>query len=643
VTTADSPWLAGVGIADVTGEPWGIGMMGYGMRFQRTVGIHLRQRSRAFVFVDRASGRRLVYVVADVGMFFRNVTDAVLARLDPSLYDETNVVLTATHTHAGVGGYSCDRLYNMTTGGFRPHTFDALVDGVVASIEQAHADLAPARLVLSRGQLRDASVNRSPQAFARDPDHDRATFPDGVDPATTLLRVERDGQLVGAIHWFATHGTSLSNRNMLISGDNKGYAAYRWEREVNGVDYLAQPHVVTAFAQTNAGDMSPNVPDATCGPTDDQFENTRIIGRRQADSAQELAASAGDGVDGGLDTALRYVHLPQLDVSGQWTPDGRPHRTGRAVLGAAFAAGTKEGPGAPFCHEGVDDNPALYAASNALFRVRPDLGDAQWPKTMLIPCGALGWTAETLPVQLVRLGPLVVLTLAHEVTIVAGLRLRRAVALALDVPVDSVLVQGYANDYAGYLTTPEEYAEQRYEGGHTMFGRWQLPAYLQEVTAVALQLRDDAQPRRVTGAPRPRVAAARPGRPVRMSVSRATLAAPRPEYLPGDVVRATVHCDDPRGPVRTLYFSVERAVDKGWKRIADDGDWSTTVTWHHDGASWAAELAWHVPADATGTFRLRYLDETTSTFTVKAARAPRAATSARAKGRSTARRSRSEA
>src|SRR5438309_5391144 len=169
--------------------------MGYGMRFQRSTGIHLRQRSRAFVLVDRATDKRIVYVVADIGMFFRNVREAVLARLDSTLYAADNVVLTATHTHAGVGGYSCYRLYNMTTDGFRPHTFNAIVEGVLESIRRAEADLAPGRLLLARGQLHDASVNRSPQSFARNPEADRDVFPTAVDPTTTLLRLERDGQL----------------------------------------------------------------------------------------------------------------------------------------------------------------------------------------------------------------------------------------------------------------------------------------------------------------------------------------------------------------------------------------------------------------------------------------------------------------
>jgi neutral ceramidase len=626
----DAPWLVGAGSADVTGEPWNVGLMGYGMRFQRSTGIHLRQRSRAFVLVDRATEQRLVYVVADIGMFFRNVREAVLARLDSALYGADNVVLTATHTHAGVGGYSCYRLYNMTQGGFRPHTFNAIVDGVVESIHRAEADLAPGRLRISRGQLHAASVNRSPQSFARNPDQDRAVFPEAIDPTTTLLRLERDGALVGAINWFATHGTSLTNRNMLISGDNKGYAAYRWEREVGGVDYLqsngpGKRGLVTAFAQTNAGDMSPNVPDATQGPTDDEYENARVVGARQFDAAYALAADAGEEVTGGLDTRLRHVRLTALDIDAQWTPDGRPHRTGRAVLGAAFAAGTKEGPGAAFCHEGVDANPVIYAVSRAIYRLRPGVGASQRPKAMFIPCGLLGWTAEVLPVQLVRIGPLVLIAVAQEVTIVAGLRLRRAVADVLGTTIDNVLVQGYANDYAGYLTTPEEYDGQRYEGGHTMFGRWQLPAYLQEVTRLAVAIRDGAPVDHGTLPP-----PAKNPRPARLRDPKASRVQPRPpepSYRGGDVVTVAKAVPDPRGRVQPSYFCVEQQDGTSWNRIASDGDWSTRIEWHRDG-QWSATMSWHMPIDAVGSFRMRYLDETVGEFAVTSATAPHAATTA---------------
>jgi neutral ceramidase len=603
----DTPWLVGCGRGDITGEPWGVGMMGYGMRFQRTTGIHLRQTSRAFVILDRASGERIVFVVAEIGMFFRNVRDAVVARLDPAVYREDNIVLTATHTHAGVAGYSCYRLYNMTTNGFRPRTYQAIVDGVVASIAEAERDLAPGRLFLSRGELRDASVNRSPQAFDRNPEADRSRFPGRIDASSTLLRLEREGRMVGAVNWFATHGTSLTNRNTLISGDNKGYAAWRWEAD--------EPRVVAAFAQSNAGDMSPNVPDATQGPTDDEVENTRIIGERQLLAAKELSTSASSELVGGLDSRLSYVDMARVSVGGEFTPDGREHRTGRAVLGAAFAAGTKEGPGARFCQEGVEGNRLLSVCSGAAFRVRAPLSDAQRPKAMLIPVGALGWTAGVLPVQLVRLGSLILVALAQEVTIVAGLRLRRAVADAFDCSPDDVMVQGYANDYAGYVTTPEEYDAQRYEGGHTMFGRWELPAYLQEVSRVARDLRDgvpSASPGAGSRPPLPKGRRQRVYPEVRCTgVDRPPLAS----YSPGDQVEVAFAMTDPRGRVLGEYFRVERRDGDSWLPCADDGDWSTTIEWERRSKDWVANVTWSIPADARGEHRFCYFDGTTTTLT----------------------------
>ena len=33
----------------------------------------------------------------------------------------------------------------------------------------------------------------------------------------------------------------MTNKNTLISGDNKGYAAYQWEHDDEGVRYLDDP------------------------------------------------------------------------------------------------------------------------------------------------------------------------------------------------------------------------------------------------------------------------------------------------------------------------------------------------------------------------------------------------------------------
>jgi hypothetical protein len=41
------------------------------------------------------------------------------------------------------------------------------------------------------------------------------------------------------------------------------------------------------------------------------------------------------------------------------------------------------------------------------------------------------------------------------------------------------VIAGLSNTYSSYITTPEEYAVQRYEGGFTLYGQHTLDAYIQ--------------------------------------------------------------------------------------------------------------------------------------------------------------------
>ena len=618
-------YLVGRGIADITGEAADCGMMGYGKADQKSAGIHLRLRSRAFVFADTAApDEPILLVVAELPLVFDSVRQEVLRRLAAEygeLYTDGNTMLTCTHTHCGPGGYSHHSLYNFTTGGFHPKTFAAIVDGIVESIAHAHADLAPARLSLAFGELRDASINRSQTSFELNPDADRAFFPDAVDPQTTLLTIERDGRLVGAVNWFATHGTSMTNRNRLISSDNKGYAAYAWERLTRGVDYLApqQPDFIGAFAQTNAGDMSPNLNRRPgSGPTEDEFENTRIIGRRQYDAAAALVGT-GDEVVGGLDTRLTYIDLTDFAVDAQYCPDGRAHRTSGPYAAAGQIAGTDEGKGFVGFRQG--SNPVFDTMSSQVaYRLFPALRDSQAPKGLVLPRGAnrvATLIQERIPVQLVRLGPLYLIGLPAEITIVSGLRLRRAVAEVVGAPLTHVLVAGYSNGYIHYVTTPEEYLAQRYEAGSTMYGRWELPALVQTAVTLAAAMRDGKPVDR--GTPPPDLSGRRRSR----HRSRADVAAdgafgdvligPRPTYRRGDTVRAEFVGAYPNNNLRRggTYVEVQQQRADGWHRIADDGDWTTRFHWRRAGrAGSRVTVTWDVPASAEdGQYRLVYLGD----------------------------------
>ncbi|MEO6795285.1 MAG: neutral/alkaline non-lysosomal ceramidase N-terminal domain-containing protein [Mycobacterium sp.] len=622
-------YQVGRGIADITGEPAECGMLGYGVASQQTSGLHNRLRARAFVIahpVPAGTHARVLLVVCELPLLLESVHREVLRRLSVTygeMYTFRNVMLTATHTHCAPGGYAGHRLYNSNTGGFRPQTFDAIVDGILEAVVRAHTDLAPAALSLAFGRLHDASSNRSPSAFARNPPADRAHFPDGIDPQTTLLRIERGDRLVGAVNWFATHGTSMTNRNTLISGDNKGYAAYQWERLEHGVDYLTSqpPAFVGAFAQTNTGDMSPNLNHRPgSGPTEDEFENTRIIGARQVAAATELTTGHGTEVTGGIDARATYVDLSEFEVRPEFTGDGRTHRTGTPLAGVAALAGTDEGPGPlhPVVKQGR--NRILdWLVANTAYRFSPRLRDAHAPKSTVGPGirlnKALSLMANGGPVQLLRIGQLYLIGIPAEVTIVAGLRLRRTVADIVGAELHEVLVAGYSNGYLHYVTTPEEYQEQRYEGGSTMFGRWELAALQQVAAGLATAMRE--QRSAPAGNPAAEPARRRSSRrrvdpdvPAAGHQFGDILDPPRSRYQPGATVQAVFAGAYPNNDLRRggTYLRVERETGDGWSTVADDGDWSTTFRWRRAGRRGSTiTVTWTVPSDtAAGRYRLLY-------------------------------------
>ena len=81
-------------------------------------------------------------------------------------------------------------------------------------------------------------MNRSPSAYLNNPAKERSKYGYNVDKEMTLIKFVADEVgPIGSFNWFATHGTSMSRTNSLISGDNKGAAARFMEdwAEQNGI------------------------------------------------------------------------------------------------------------------------------------------------------------------------------------------------------------------------------------------------------------------------------------------------------------------------------------------------------------------------------------------------------------------------
>lgn len=100
------------------------------------------------------------------------------------------------------------------------------------------------------GDLLDAGVNRSPSAYLNNPAEERSKYEYNVDKEMTLIKfVDDELGPVGSFNWFATHGTSMSRTNSLISGDNKGAAARFME------DWAEQMGLPKQSAHANSDDL----------------------------------------------------------------------------------------------------------------------------------------------------------------------------------------------------------------------------------------------------------------------------------------------------------------------------------------------------------------------------------------------------
>ncbi|KAL1410514.1 hypothetical protein Q8F55_004527 [Vanrija albida] len=260
-------YLVGVGKADITGPVVELPLAGYAKGLDQ-VGGGLRQRlySRAFIFGSVNTPQdRIVYLVLDVAMGDTAVRRGIIEELEKlgpeyAVYNTQNIALTATHSHSGPAGYHNYMLPQVVSLGLNEQSLNAQIEGAVLSIRRAHESLQEGYIDVGYADVKDGNINRSLFAYLANPAAEREAYDSSTDTQMTLLSIRRasDSKLVGVLNWYAVHGTSVSSRNSLVSGDNKGVAAWLLERDM-AADPSAAPEFVAGFSQANVGDVSPNV------------------------------------------------------------------------------------------------------------------------------------------------------------------------------------------------------------------------------------------------------------------------------------------------------------------------------------------------------------------------------------------------
>lgn len=666
--------------------------MGYADAKQLGSGLRQRLYSRAFIVGDVDNPpERFVYLVLDTQSGDTAIRYGILdglASLGPdfAIYTHQNVAVTGTHSHSGPGAWLNYLLPQITSKGFSKQSYDAIVQGAILSIQRAHYSLEPGYLTVGHTKVKGANINRSLYAYLANPEKERAKYnasshDDGsVEKTLTLLRFRRasDKKNIGILTWFPVHGTSMLGNNTLISGDNKGVAAYLFEKSVSGDNDVADGFVA-GFSQANVGDTSPNVLGAWCEDGTDQqcnFENSTCtngksqdchargpffrvkdngasscyeIGLKQfkpAKALYDVLWKRGTAVFGRSVRSFHRFH----DMSNFSFPleNGSYVRTCPAALGYSFAAGTSDGPGA---FDFTQNNPGEPSASPIWTVVRgllkapsEDQKHCHFPKPILLDVGEMTnpyqWTPNVVDVQVFRVGQFFIIVSPGEATTMAGRRWKSAVhtsAISLSLSGSSsidpiVVIGGPANSYTHYISTPEEYSIQRYEGASTLYGPYTLNAYINITLSLLPYLATTS-----TSHPDP---GPLPPNNVNRSLSFITGVAydstplfksfgdvkddVGAHYRIGDTVSVTFVGANPRNNLRLeqTFAAVEMCVyeekpcsDEGskWERVRDDSDWSLVFHWvktSEIAGTSEVRVVWKTEEWATeGTYRIRYFGD----------------------------------
>ncbi|KAF8169047.1 Neutral/alkaline nonlysosomal ceramidase [Mycena galopus ATCC 62051] len=667
---AQTQYLLGLGIADITGPVVETNMMGYASLGQTDTGLHMRQRARVWIIGETATtANRVLFVNADIAMGDTGVRRAILAGLATkygTLYNVQNVAISSTHQHSGVGGYLENLLPQITSLGWVEQTYDAIVTGVLLAIDRAHDSLAPGTLSIGNTSVVGGNINRSPTAYLANPAAERAMYVDEGGDQDKIMSLLSFGER-GFLSWFPVHGTSLYENNTLVSSDNKGMAAYLYESSVDPTAMPGNQTFVAGFTQANVGDTSPNTLGAfcespgesydgmpcqanssTCGGTVEDchgrgpgftldsygFHSNEMIAQIQVDAAKSLMSQTLAPITG----TVRSVHVYLDMATHNFTlPNGTLVNTCPAAMGFSFAGGTTDGPGSFDFVQGdnsTSQNP-LWEIVKSFITPIPSAAQTacQFPKPILLNTGEAtlpyAWSPSTVDIQMLKVGNLVMCIIPGELTTMAGRRLRNAVRAALiaDGIIDEtayVVVSGPANTYSHYITTPEEYTVQRYEGASTIYGPHTLDAYIEKYSSLVPFLADTPTGTPATDAAPPELQSVAislqtgvvfDAPPIGKSFGAVLVDVLKTPYSAGDTVTAQFVGADPRNNLRLegTFLYVDQLKSNVWTPVRSDSHPSTTFQWTRVSTILATSnvnVNWTIEAGTpAGTYRLRYFGD----------------------------------
>lgn len=393
----------------------GIGMEG-NAREEGSIGVHDDLTARALVLSD--SAHTCALVALDVCMIPKDVVAQAREQIVQRLHlPPQNILIAATHTHAGpitvgIFGEKPDEAYLRQLAAYAAGAVMEAYDKQQPACVGFGYAYAQAPVNNRRLQTKDGAVHMNWEKL--DPRLVlRALGP--TDPEIALMRVDTLAETPLAVLFnYALHPAILAGDNWLLSSDWPGYA-----RRV-----LEQLHGGTAIffngATGNVNHINYRRPEQKRGFYEARRLGT-IIGAAAVQGLLQIEKMENEIC---LRAQSRVISIPGRRVTSEQI------RAAEAILAQ---------------HQGPLVQAATDGASEALFAAEA------------LKLAARGAFTENIEVQALRLGPAALLAFPAEMFVEYQLQFKRL------SPCPYNFLIGYANDYVGYVPTPEALTQGGYE------------------------------------------------------------------------------------------------------------------------------------------------------------------------------------
>ena len=392
----------GLSTVDIT-PPVGIYLSGFAARNERSTGVYHPLRATAVAIDDGATP--LLIVGADILGFYERTERVRAAIHEETGIDPSHVILNGSHTHCGPALREID---GERHGELDRAYLDRFVEKVARCASEAMQGRAPARLLSGVGVC-DIAVSRRKPNSAGGVDW-RPSYGSPHDHEVPVIAVERPGgNLAGVLFSYASHPTSRGG--LLIGGDYVSFALDRAEE--------LHPGAAVCFLQGCGADQKTR-------PVDPHAET---FVQREVPEIKEIGDDLGDAVQ-------------VVTGSGGLRPIAGPIGVKQSVLQLET-----EPVDWPLVEEGLKAESWLVREWAENLQAARDRGEEV---NRRIP----------FEVQTVTVGrSLAIVTLAGEITVEHGLRLKRE----LRPHFDAVLPLGYSNEMIGYVPVKRQIPEGGYE------------------------------------------------------------------------------------------------------------------------------------------------------------------------------------